>query len=205
VGKPSTDSLGMRAMLTYGAREHRTSHIELTMADPAIPEIPRPSQLWKMLSSEKKMQAADAFWQDENAAAEQMEAIATIAQRIKFRVKSVQAMPREKKSRYLTSLAGVSEIVAARLLVAFHLGHQRPMMGSFLDALGISHENGLIAEGDLQPPTAEKLAEGAKKLSEIYPADDVALYLATLIWQDPDTWGPLADVPEIGALAPRAS
>ena len=55
-----------------------------------------------------------------------------------------------KKARHLTSLAGMSEIVAARLLVAFHLKHRRPMMASFLDALGIAHEDGLIADGDLR-------------------------------------------------------
>jgi hypothetical protein len=174
-------------------------------AEAALPDIARPSQLWKTLSPERKMEAADAFWQDENASAEQAEAMITIAQRIKFRLKSVQAMARDKKSRHLTSLAGVSEIVAARLLVAYHLRHQRPMMGSFLDALGIAHENGLISDGDLEAPTKERLADAARTLSATYPAADVALYLATLIWQDPETWGPLAEVPEIGAYAPRAS
>ena len=172
------------------------------MAD--VPDIPRPSQLWKMLSPERKLQAADAFWQDENAAAEQAEAIAAIAQRIKFRLKSVQALPREKKARYLLSRAGVSEIVAARLLVAFHLQHQRPMMITFLDALGIPHEDGLIADDDLKAPAPERLAEAARSLAAAYPAEQVSLYLATLIWQDPETWGPLASVPEIGTLAPRA-
>ena len=172
------------------------------MAD--VPDIPRPSQLWKRLSPERKLEAAEAFWQDENAAAEQAEAIAVIAQRIKFRLKSVQAMPREKKARHLTSLAGMSEVVAARLLVAFHLTHKRPMMASFLDALGIPHEDGLIAEDDLQPPSPERLAEAASALGTTYPTEDVALYLSTLIWQDPGTWGPLASVPEVAALTPRA-
>ena len=62
---------------------------------------------------------------------EQAEAVATIAQRIKFRTKSVVAMPVEKKARQLAALPGVSELVAARLLVAYHLAHQRPMMGAF--------------------------------------------------------------------------
>ena len=172
------------------------------MAD--VPDIPRPSQLWKKLSPERKLEAADAFWQDENAAAEQAEAIAVIAQRIKFRLKSVQALPREKKARHLTSLAGMSEIVAARLLVAYHLTHRRPMMASFLDALGIQHENGLIADDDLQAPSPERLTDAARSLSQTYAAEDVALYLSTLIWQDPDTWGPLASVPEVAALTPHA-
>jgi hypothetical protein len=98
----------------------------------------------------------------------------------------------------------MSEIVAARLLVAFHLKHRRPMMASFLDALGIAHEAGLIADDDLQAPTPERLGEAASTLSKNYPSEDVALYLSTLIWQDPATWGPLASVPEVAALTPRA-
>jgi len=165
------------------------------------PDIPRPSQLWKQLTPERRLQAADAFWQDENAALEQAEVIATIAQRIKFRAKSVVTMPREKKARQLVALGTVSELVAARLLVAFHLAQQRPMMGAFLDALGIRHEEGLIAEEDMQPPAPEKLHAAAATLVKAYPAPDVALYLSTLIWQDPDTWGALADAPEVRAVA----
>ncbi len=43
------------------------------MADAAadVPDIPRPSQLWKALTPEKKRLAGDAFWRDEHAASEQ--------------------------------------------------------------------------------------------------------------------------------------
>jgi hypothetical protein len=159
----------------------------------ALPAVPKPSQLWKQLSSERKPQAADAFWRDENAAIEQAEAVATIAQRIKFRPKSVLTLPIEKKARHLAGLAGVSELVAARLLVAYHLTHQRPMMGAFLTALGIKHEDGLIEDEELQPPDAKTLDEAAKTLKASYPPEDVTLYLSTLTWQDPDTWGGLAE------------
>src|SRR6185503_1092102 len=117
------------------------------MADaPAVPDLPRPSQLWKTLDPEKKREAADAFWRDE--------------------------------------------------LVAYHLAHQRPMMGSFLDALGIAHDEGIIAEDEVKPPSPEALSTAAKAIAASYPAADVALYLSTLVWQDPDTWGALADLPE---------
>jgi hypothetical protein len=165
------------------------------------PEIPRPSVLWKTLTPERKQQAAEAFWRDENAAMEQGEAIVAIAMRIKFRVKSVREMPVEKKARHLVALGNVSEMIAARLLVAFHLAHQRPMMAGFLDALGIAHQDGLIASEDLEPPSAEKLAAASRTLGASYPAEDVALYLSTLVWQDPDTWGALTDVPETRAFA----
>ena len=166
-----------------------------------VPAIPRPSQLWKQLSPERKQQAAEAFWRDDNAALEQAEAVATIAQRIKFRAKSVITMPVEKKARQLAALPAVSEIVAARLLVSYHLEHQRPMMAKFLDALGIAHEEGLIADDDMAPPDAEKLRAAAKTLADAHPAEDVTLYLSTLIWQDPETWGALADAPEVAVKA----
>jgi hypothetical protein len=169
------------------------------MAD--VPEISRPSVLWKALTPERKQHAAEAFWRDDNAVMEQAEAIAAIAMRIKFRVKSAQALPVEKKARHLVALGNVSEMIAARLLVAFHLSHQRPMMASFLDALGIAHEDGLIATEDVDAPPAERLAEAARTLTAAYPPEDVALYLSTLVWQDPETWGALADVPETRALA----
>ena len=153
--------------------------------------------MWKQLSAERRQQAAEAFWRDEHAGAEQAEVVAAIAQRIKFRPKSVIALPVEKRAHYLTTLLGVSEMVAARLLVAYHLEYQRPMMGSFLDALKIEHDNGLIADDELQAPPPETLAAAAEHLASTYPSDDVKVYLTTLIWQDPDTWGALSETPQL--------
>ena len=47
----------------------------------------------------RKAIAADAFWTDDSAAAEQAEVLATIAHRIKFRMKTVLSMPLEKRTR----------------------------------------------------------------------------------------------------------
>ena len=164
---------------------------------PDVPQIPRPSVLWKRLPPDRKMLAADAFWQDDNAAAEQAEAVVMIAQRIKFRTRSVQTLPRDKKSRHLVNLGAVSEMVAARLLVAYHLHHQRAMMAAFLDALGITHEDGLIADEELEPPSADRLRQAAQAIGTSHPAEDVSLYLATLMWQDPETWAGLSELPEL--------
>src|SRR5258706_15291131 len=159
-------------------------------------ELLRPSRLWKQLSAERKLQAADALWRDENAANEQAEAIGLIAQKIKFRLKSVINMPVEKKAQYVAGMPIVSEMLAARLLVAYHLAHQRPMMGSFLDALGVAHEEGIIKDEEMKPPSEETLKKAAATLAASYPADDVALYLSTLVWQEFETWGALGDLPE---------
>jgi hypothetical protein len=169
-----------------------------------VADTPPPSKLWKQLSAERKFAAAEAFWRDENAAAEQAELLATIAQRIKFRTKSVIAMSVEKKARQLLLLPAVSETVAARLLIAYHVAHQRPMMGRFLDSLKIAHEDGMISDEEVTAPPKERLAAAAEKLAASCPAEDVSLYLSTLIWQDPETWGGLADLPQVRTEPPSS-
>jgi hypothetical protein len=75
------------------------------------------------------------------------------------------------------------------------------MMGAFLDALGMKHENGLIADEDVQPPEPDKLKAAAATIGKSFPAEEVALYLSTLLWQDPDTWSGLFKAPEILSTA----
>jgi hypothetical protein len=154
----------------------------------------RPSKLWRQMSPERRIDAARAFWEDEHSAEQQAEAVVAIAQHLKFRPKSAAALPVEKRARYLAGLPVVSELVASRLLVAFHLAAQRPMMGRFLDALGIAHENGLITADDVARPDRARLEEAAKVLRQEFPEQDVELYFATLVGQDPDTWGELQDL-----------
>jgi hypothetical protein len=157
----------------------------------------RPAKLWRTLSPELRMAAATAFWGDDQAALEQAEGIALIARQIKFRPKSVVSLSVEKKARHLSTLGQVSDLLAARLLVSYHLQHQRPMMGRFLDLLGIPHEDGLINEESPATPTPEKLDEAAKALAAEFPTEDVSRYFWTLLWQDPETWGGLRGRPEL--------
>jgi hypothetical protein len=156
----------------------------------------RPSRLWKQLSPERRRTAAELFWNDEQSAEQQAEAIAAIAGHMKFRTKSVLSLSPEKRVKYLLSLPTMSDSIAARALVNYHLDRQRPMMSAFLDALGIAHENGLITEESVTKPAAERLRAAASELSEKFPAEDVSLYFATLVSQDPETWGDLAEVPQ---------
>lgn len=166
-----------------------------------------PSKLWKQMTPAQRLAAAGAFWADEESTEDQIQAALLIAQHKKFRPKSVVALDLDRKARHLASLPSVPETTAARVLVLYHLHTQRPMMGAFLDALGIAHENGLIQEDHVQP-NAEKLAPAAAEIGRQYPADDVRLYLSTLVCQDPETWGGLEEVVkglETGkSLEPRA-
>ena len=123
--------------------------------------------------------------------------MALIARQIKFRPKSVISLTHDKKARHLAGLAQISDLLAARLVISYHLEHQRPMMGAFLDLLGIAHEDGLIKDESPAAPDAATLDHAVKELAAKYPKADVARYFWALLWQDAETWGGLKDRPEL--------
>ena len=158
-----------------------------------------PSRLWKQMTLDQRTRAAHAFWEDPEAADDQVQAALLIAQQKKFRPKTVIGLDTGRKARHLATLGAVPDQIAARALIVYHLADHRPMMGAFLDALGIAHDNGLINEENVKPD-AEKIAPAAAQLAGQFPPDDVRIYLNTLLCQDPDTWGGLsATVKGLGA------
>jgi hypothetical protein len=161
------------------------------MTEPAV----TPSRLWKRMTFDQRVHAARAFWLDEQATDDQIQAVMLISQQKKFRPKTVMSLDLDRKARHLASLTVLPDALAGRALIVYHLAEQRPMMGAFLDALGIQHENGLI-EDDAVQPDAAKIAPAAAQLATQFPPDDVSLYLNTLLSQDPATWSGLADIPE---------
>jgi hypothetical protein len=149
------------------------------------------------MTREQRMAAARAFWNDPEAADDQMQATVQIARQKKLRPKTALTLDPDRKAQYLASLPSLPETLAARVLVVYHLAEQRPMMRAFLDALGLAHDDGLIQD-DVKPDES-KLAAAAASIAGQFPRQDVDLYLNTLLCQDPDTWGPLKDLPELQA------
>jgi hypothetical protein len=152
-----------------------------------------PARLWKQMSGAQRLASARAFWADDEAIDDQIQAALLIAQQKKFRPKTVVGLDLDRKTRHLASLATLPDAIAGRVLVLYHLADQRPLMCRFLDALGIEHENGVIKEDSVKPDPA-KLAPAVAELSREFPADDVRLYLTTLLCQDRETWGALEDI-----------
>src|SRR3954449_7762706 len=132
----------------------------------------RPSKLWRRLPLEQRIDAAGLFWADEQSADQQLEAIGSIASHMKFRPRSVLSLAEDRKARYLAGLPNVSDAIAARALVSYHLARQRPMMAAFLDLLGIPHDEGLIAEETIAKPDSAKLKQAVTELGARYPASD---------------------------------
>lgn len=147
------------------------------------------------MTPEQRYTAARAFWLDDEATDDQLQAVLLISQQKKFRPKTVISLDADRKARHLASLSSLPDGLAARTLIVYHLAEQRPMMGAFLDALGIAHQDGLIQEDDLAPDPA-KVGAAVDQIARQFPPASVSLYFSTLLCQDPQTWRALADVVE---------
>src|SRR5688572_30857080 len=120
-----------------------------------------PSRLWKQMTLDQRARAARAFWEDPDATDDQVQAALLIAQQKKFRPKTVVGLDIDRKARHLSTLGSLPDTLAARALILYHLAEHRPMMGAFLDELGIAHKEGLIEEEAVKPD-AKKLASAAE-------------------------------------------
>jgi len=153
-----------------------------------------PARLWRDLTIDQRLALSTAFWADQESVPQHMEAVQLIARQLRFRPQSVLTEPVEKRIRQLANLHTVSESVANRALVVYHLGTQRPMLEAFLTRLGINHEKGMIADTAVTKPDPAALRDAANALATEFPADSVRLYLRTLAGQDPETWSALAGI-----------
>ncbi len=147
------------------------------------------------MTPELRQQAARAFWLDEDATDDQVQAVMIIAQQKKFRPKFILGLDTDRKARHLATLGSLPDAIAARVLIVYHLAEQRSMMGTFLDALGITHEDGLIKDDEVKPDPS-KIGPAATQIAQQFPAEHVSLYLNTLLCQDPETWGALEALPQ---------
>lgn len=152
------------------------------------------AHIWREMTAEQRLAAADALWSDADSVPQQVEAVQAIARQLRFRPQSVLKLAHEKRARHLAALRTVPESLAGRALVVYHLASRRPMLEAFLDSLGIAHEHGLIAEGAKDAPGESTLREAASALLAAFPAADVRVYLLTLATQDPATWGRLGPI-----------
>jgi hypothetical protein len=73
--------------------------------------------------------------------------------------------------------------------VSLHLGHRRALLGAFLDALSLPHEEGVLKEeADAEPPVTPEKARAAVGALSAFPVGHVRTYLNTLWLQDPERW-----------------
>ena len=158
------------------------------------PEPKTPAHVWREMNPAQRLVAAQALWADEESGAQQADAVQALARRLRFRPQSVLRLSPDKLAHHLASLHAVSDSLAGRALVVYHLVAQRPMLEAFLDHVGVAHDHGVIADSPGQAPELARLRAAAAALLERFPAADVRVYLDTLAAQDPDMWGALAPI-----------
>jgi hypothetical protein len=147
-------------------------------------------EVWKQMGEERRKQAATDFFNDDSLREFRAAAHGYIAKMKNFRPQFVKRLPVEKRTSYLATLPLSAEL-AAQLLVSWFFAHQRPMMTAFLDALEIPNDQGMIKEEvELKPPSAEAIDTAVDALRG-YSAEEVNLYLSTLVSQNPEVWGGL--------------
>lgn len=145
-------------------------------------------RIWRRLGREERLAAARHFWNDPASEAAGL-ADAAIVKVLHVRPQAVRTLSADRKAAALASVAEPSELLAASLLVALHLGERRPLLAAFLDATGLPHDRGLLAEDASAEPVPESTARrGVAALLATFPADQVRTYLNTLWLQDHDRW-----------------
>jgi len=155
-----------------------------------------PSRLFAHLDPEVRLLAARSLYaHDWGDRATRREADFAIAQALRSREIAIRKLPADRRAEYLARVVRPGDALATSLLMALHLERRRGLLATFLDGLEIPHTDGVIREDhDLRAPDPARLAAAAAKLFGSHPAEEVEIYMATLLAMDREVWGGLAAV-----------
>ena len=106
---------------------------------------PTATRLWKSLPPEERRAAAATFFAEppqELAGA----ALTALVKARNLRPQAARALAPDAQARILATVLDPGEPLAQGLLVSLHLGHRRALLGAFLDALSLPHEEGVLKE-----------------------------------------------------------
>jgi hypothetical protein len=146
------------------------------------------TRLWKSLSPDERLRAASAFFAEPPAELAGA-AVGALVKARHLRPQAARSLPPDAQARILATVLDPGEPLAQGLLVGLHLAERRPLLGAFLDALRLPHEDGILKEeADTAPPVDEAGARAALGALVAFPEDEVRTYLNTLWLQDPERW-----------------
>lgn len=116
--------------------------------------------------------------------------IQSLAQARKLRPQFILEKSRAKQGEWLLSqlYMKTNDPVAEQLLQIWLLKSQSAMLITFLDAVGIEHDGKGQVEELPEEITEEKAAAGIQALLELYPPQQVALYLHLFQLQRVEGW-----------------
>jgi hypothetical protein len=146
------------------------------------------TRLWKSLTPDERLRATAAFFKEPPPEL-QGAAMGTLAGARHLRPQAARSLAPDAQARILATVLDPGEPLAQGLLVGLHLAERRPLLGAFLDALSLPHEDGILKEeADDAPPVSEASARGALGALSRFPAEQVRTYLNTLWLQDSERW-----------------
>jgi hypothetical protein len=153
------------------------------------------TRLWKNLPPEERLAAATAFFAEPPTELAGT-ALGALVKARHLRPQAARSLAPEAQARILATVLDPGEPLCQGLLVSLHLGHRRALLGAFLDALSLPHEDGVLKEeADSAPPVTAEKAKAAVAALASYPAGEVMTYLNTLWLQDPERWAALESAP----------
>lgn len=148
-----------------------------------------PARLWTEMDRDSRLLAATAVYDPDGDGKLRQEADMAIAKALRFREARVKQLPVKQRVEYLAKAVRPDDGQAYSFLLALHLVHRRGLLEAFLDELGVPQENGLIAEDhDLERPDAERLDAAVARVRREFPAEQVELYLMSLLAMDAEVW-----------------
>jgi len=120
---------------------------------------------------------------------------AEVAKLLKFRPQAIKKIPLEKRAKLARNWIEQKHNaeLCYELFGTYLVRNKKELVTGFLDATGVPHEEGMIADIDKAKPDPAKLDAAVKDLDAKFGADDVTLYLALCAEQWPS-------VPELVAL-----
>ena len=147
-----------------------------------------PYAVWDLMTEEERQQAATALWTEGDRQTRVAIELA-LAKDLKFRPQSLRKLPVERLVGRLVRMADtLPDTVLFQFLFHLHLAQRRPLLASFLDAVGLPHTDGVLelAEDSPEPETDKVTAAGTALVAEHgHPA---LVYLATLRVADAGFW-----------------
>ena len=106
-----------------------------------------------------------------------------VAKALRFRPHAIKKLPMEKRARHGRRLleGGANAELCYELLGNYLIKTRKELVTSFLDATGVAHEDGMIADVEQTQPDPEKVAGAVAELDGRCDPEDVTLYLALCV------------------------
>jgi len=106
-----------------------------------------------------------------------------VAKALKFRPQAIRKLPMEKRAaqaRRLMERRSNTEL-CYELFGSYLVKTKKELVTGFLDATGVEHDEGMIADLDAAAPDPAKVPGAVEELDRSFEPDDVTLYLALCV------------------------